>query len=484
MLDSAQLALLEQLLTTLNADQKIWLSGYLRGAGNSMGGSGVAPAATQTLPIYFATETGNAKRIAQEVAKLAKSRGFRPQAQPINKADLKALAKEETFAVFISATHGEGDPPDAARKFFELLKAETSLSLSNLKFAVLGLGDRAYTEFCKAAADLDEHFTRLGATRFADTVLLDVDFDDHIPAWLDGLFAKLPSTTKTVAAPAHTAPRTSKGYNRLSPVTGIVKDIVNLNDIDSAKETYHLEITFSDPILYTPGDAAGIILPAAADGSVPTPRLYSIASSQAVVPDEVHLTVSHAWHYWPDGSKGFGVASHYLSTLNPGDEIQFYIHRNDIFRLPEDDKPIIMVGPGTGIAPFRSFMQERDARGASGENWLIFGDQRSHCDFLYQLEWQDYLATGTLSRLDLAFSRDQQEKVYVQHHLKSKGADVITWMENGASLYVCGAKSPMSEDVEATLIDVIAAHKKISPIEAGHVLEQWAEENRYVKDVY
>lgn len=485
MLDSAQQALLERLLETLSPDQRLWLSGYLSGSAES-GSAVISPAATPPLQIYFATETGNAKRIAQETAKAAKARGFRPQVSPITKADLNSLAKEEHHVVFISATHGEGDPPDAARKFFELLKAEKDISLSTLKYAVLGLGDRAYAQFCKAASDLDEHFTRLGASRFAETQLLDVDFDDHIPAWLESLFTglPLPSSAATISIPT-AKPRSSKGYTRLSPVKGVIKDIVNLNDIDSAKETYHIEIAFEGDIAYQPGDAAGIILPKQADGSVPVPRLYSIASSQLQHEKEVHLTVALAWHFFPDGSKGFGVGSHYLANLKAGDAVEFYIHRNDMFRLPvHDDTPIIMVGPGTGIAPFRGFLQERDARGAGGETWLFFGDQRSHCDFLYQAEWQDYLATGVLSRIDLAFSRDQQEKIYVQHLMQARAKDIVTWMENGAHLYLCGSKSPMSEDVELTLTHILAEENHITAAEASHILEQWAEDNRYVKDVY
>lgn len=482
MLDAAQQNLLDQLLKTLSAEQRFWLSGFLAGSGE-----GAEPAATaRPLPIYFATETGNAKRIAQEVAKAAKLRGWRPQAQPINKADFKTLSAQDGFAVFVSATHGEGDPPDAARKFFELMKAEKATDLSKLQYAVLGLGDRAYVQFCQAAVEIDTHMQRLGAKRFADTLLLDVDFDDHIENWLDGLFTKLPANEGGARVAVASAPRkvSGKGYNRLSPVTGTIKEIVNLNDIDSNKETYHLEIAFEDGLTYTPGDSAGIILPAQPDGSVPTPRLYSIASSQAQVGSEVHLTVSHAWHYFPDGSKGFGICSHYLSSLKEGDSIEFYIHRNDLFRLPGDDAPVIMVGPGTGIAPFRAFLQERDARGATGKNWLVFGDQRAHCDFLYQLEMQDYLATGLLSIIDLAFSRDQQEKHYVQHSLQKRAEELAGWLEEGAHLYICGSKSPMSEDVEKTLIDILSQQKKISAVEAGHFLEQLAEDNRYVKDVY
>lgn len=485
MLNPEQQALLEQLLRTLSRDQRLWLSGYLQGAGEN-GGETPASANAPVIQVYFATETGNSKRIAQDFAKAAKNKGFRAQIQPIGKLDLKTLAGSAAHAVFIASTHGEGDPPDAAKRFYETLPAAGALSLAPLTYTVLGLGDRAYAKFCQAAVDLDDRLSALGASAFRPIETLDVDFDDHVPAWLESVFASLPVTGGATSATAAPVSRTASGpgYTRLSPITGTIKEIVNLNDIGSAKETYHIEIVFTAPVQYLPGDAIGIILPEGHPGAAEPPRLYSIASSQSAYPNEVHLTVSHAWHELPGGGRGFGLCSHYLAGLSVGEAVRFYIHRNHQFRLPEDDKPIIMVGPGTGIAPFRAFVQERDARGASGGNWLFFGEQHAHCDFLYQAEWQDYLASGALHRIGLAFSRDGRQKRYVQHLMAEHGEELLQWLDDGAHLYVCGSKSPMSEDVEQTLLELIATHKGLSPEAARDALDALAEENRYVKDVY
>ena len=143
-----------------------------------------------------------------------------------------------------------------------------------------------------------------------------------------------------------------------------------------------------------------------------------------------------------------------------------------------------MIGPGTGVAPFRSFVYERSERSASGRNWLFFGDQHAHCDFLYQAEWQEHLATDTLHKIDLAFSRDYDHKVYVQHKMKERAKELIDWIEGGARIYVCGAKDPMSHDVEKTLIEIISEQKSLSPDAAADYLADMAEADRYLKDVY
>jgi sulfite reductase (NADPH) flavoprotein alpha-component len=226
-------------------------------------------------------------------------------------------------------------------------------------------------------------------------------------------------------------------------------------------------------------------MPKGSGGEDLTPRLYSIASSPVLFPDEIHLTVAHASYTRPDGTKGYGICSHYLSHLKPGDALQIFIQRNLRFRLPEDDsKDIIMIGPGTGIAPFRAFVQERVEKSAAGRNWLFFGEQHGHTDFLYQAEWQDYLNTGDLARLDVAFSRDQKEKIYVQHRMKQHAAELADWLASGAHLYVCGSKSPMSEDVEQALLEIITAHQGKGANSARAFLDDMAEADRYVKDVY
>jgi sulfite reductase (NADPH) flavoprotein alpha-component len=277
---------------------------------------------------------------------------------------------------------------------------------------------------------------------------------------------------------------TGKGYSRLEPVTGYITDIINMNDIDSNKQTYHIEITCEDTIVYTPGDAIGIVLPRDEKGQEITPRLYSIASAPSFHKNQIHLTVALATYVNDKNEMGYGMTSSYLANRQLNDKINFYVHQNHLFNLPSDDQNIIMIGPGTGIAPFRSFIYERLELGHTGRNWLFFGHQYAHCDFLYQAEWQEHLATGVLHSIDLAFSRDQDSKIYVQHRLQEKAKDVFSWLEEGAAIYICGAKDPMSKDVEQRLIDIIATQKSFSQEQSKEYLANLEEQNRYVKDVY
>lgn len=213
------------------------------------------------------------------------------------------------------------------------------------------------------------------------------------------------------------------------------------------------------------------------------PRLYSIASSMQANPDEIHVTVSRN-RFSVNGEWKFGLCSDFLSCQPVGASFEFYIHPNNRFRLPAADKDIIMVGPGTGIAPFRSFLAERDATGASGRNWLFFGEQHFATDFLYQTELQNWYETGVLNRINLAFSRDQQEKIYVQHKMLAHGAELFKWLETGASLYVCGAKDPMSVDVEQALLQIIQVHGELNESGSREYLAKLEEEDRLLKDVY
>ena len=215
------------------------------------------------------------------------------------------------------------------------------------------------------------------------------------------------------------------------------------------------------------------------------PRLYSIASSQRAVPDEAHLLVS-AVRYATHGRERAGVASTWLADRRRvGDTAPVYVKANPHFRLPEDAAaPVIMIGPGTGVAPFRAFMQERDAVGGAGPSWLFFGDRQYTHDFLYQLDWQDFLARGVLSRLDVAFSRDQDAKRYVQHVMRERADELYGWLQDGARVYVCGDQKRMARDVHAALRDVIAAGGKLSPERAEAELDALKGQGRYLLDVY
>ncbi|WP_339898878.1 assimilatory sulfite reductase (NADPH) flavoprotein subunit [Paraglaciecola polaris] len=216
-----------------------------------------------------------------------------------------------------------------------------------------------------------------------------------------------------------------------------------------------------------------------------TPRLYSIASSQNEVEDEVHLTVALV-EYDAHGHAHQGGASSYLTKrLEEGAEIQVFVEKNDNFRLPESpETPVIMVGPGTGIAPFRAFMQEREAQETDGKNWLFFGNPNFTQDFLYQTEWQRFVKDGVLDKVSLAFSRDQEDKIYVQHRLLEQGAEVFEWLEQGAHFYVCGDANHMAKDVHAALVEIVQKHGAKSAEAAEEYLTALRRAKRYQKDVY
>ena len=215
-----------------------------------------------------------------------------------------------------------------------------------------------------------------------------------------------------------------------------------------------------------------------------TPRLYSIASSQDEVDEEVHLTVAKVVDERNDVLR-LGGASRFLAEAEEGLQVRVYVEANAHFRLPhEPQTPVIMIGPGTGVAPFRAFMQHRAANGIQGDSWLFFGNPHFEQDFLYQTEWQQYLKKGVLSRLDVAFSRDQAEKVYVQHKLAQHGAEVWQWLQNGAHLYVCGDAKRMAKDVHQTLVDIAIEHGNLDAEQAAEYLNELRTQKRYQKDVY
>ncbi|KGA43320.1 NADPH-dependent assimilatory sulfite reductase flavoprotein subunit [Pectobacterium odoriferum] len=216
-----------------------------------------------------------------------------------------------------------------------------------------------------------------------------------------------------------------------------------------------------------------------------TPRLYSIASSQAEAESEVHITVGVVRYEYEGRARAGGASSYLADRLSEDDEIRVFIEHNDNFRLPANsDAPVIMIGPGTGIAPFRAFMQQRDAEGAEGKNWLFFGNPHFTEDFLYQVEWQRYVKDGLLTHIDLAWSRDQANKVYVQDKLREKGAEVWRWIQDGAHLYVCGDANRMAKDVERALLDVIVEHGGMDSEQADEFLSDLRLERRYQRDVY
>lgn len=214
-------------------------------------------------------------------------------------------------------------------------------------------------------------------------------------------------------------------------------------------------------------------------------RLYSIASSQKANSEEVHLTISKV-SYETNGRQRLGVCSGSISErIQPGDTLPIYVHKNPNFRLPEnEDTPIIMIGAGTGVAPYRAFLEEREELGIEGKAWLIFGDQHFVTDFLYQTDWQRWLASGTLSQMHVAFSRDTEKKVYVQHKLQEHAVSFYEWLQQGAVIYVCGDKKSMAADVDATIHQIIEQQGQKTPEEAKSFVKELKQQKRYQRDVY
>jgi sulfite reductase (NADPH) flavoprotein alpha-component len=251
---------------------------------------------------------------------------------------------------------------------------------------------------------------------------------------------------------------------------------------DLAKYTYGMEVIdflLTHPsIKFTPTEFIGLMRKL-------QPRLYSISSSLNAHPGEVHLTISTV-RYESRGRKRKGVASTFLAErAAPPAKVPLFFHSAKHFRLPEDKSlPVIMVGPGTGVAPFRAFLQERKASGATGKNWLFFGDQRESLDFLYKEELDAMLANGTLNKLSLAFSRDQAEKVYVQHRMTESAAELWAWLEEGAHFFVCGDASRMAKDVDAALHKAVEVAGGKTPVEAAEYVEGLKKAKRYKRDVY
>ena len=216
-----------------------------------------------------------------------------------------------------------------------------------------------------------------------------------------------------------------------------------------------------------------------------TPRMYSIASSQAMHADNVQTTV-RVVRYEAHGRERQGLASGHMGERGPvGGTFPIFLHANANFRLPEDtNAPVIMIGPGTGIAPFRAFLEERQALGHKGDNWLFFGEQRKALDYLYQDQFEGMHRDGFLTRLDTAFSRDQARKIYVQDRMQENAAELYAWLERGAYFYVCGDATRMAKDVETALLDAIAKGANAAPDYANEYLARMKKEKRYQRDVY
>ena len=576
-------------------EQRAWLNGFLAGL-YSQGAPAALPNAApaqnaEPLLVLFGSQTGTAEGLAKKLAKEAGQRGFAPKILALNdhvQANLAAGGK----AVIISSTWGDGEPPDNAANFWNWINADSTPRLENLHFAVLGLGDKNYSDFCGASKKFDARLESLGAKRLVQRGECDVDYEVAAKNWMNCLWEKLGLENGAANGSSGDIPLISSNgvasdagkpaYDKSNPFPARLLKNVLLNRAGSSKEVRHYEISLvGSGFSYEAGDALGVVpvncprlvndlltsLKCTGDEPVkmgetemplrealtrhyeitkPTqelvtlvgergfanglspllapdrrddlkrwifgrdvldvigllpapmtlaeflpllrklsPRLYSISSSPKAHPGEVHLTVS-AVRYESHGRSRKGVASTFLADrVGDAEFVKVFVQASHGFRPPANtDAPMIMVGPGTGIAPFRAFLEERQAIGATGRNWLFFGDQTRAADFLYEEQLTAWQKSGLLTRLDLAFSRDQAEKVYVQTRMLENAAELWSWLEAGGHFYVCGDASRMAKDVDAALHKIVETAGGKTAVEAKAYIEKMKSEKRYQRDVY
>ncbi|MEJ8569066.1 diflavin oxidoreductase [Elongatibacter sediminis] len=593
-----QIQQLQQGLTGLDATQSAWLSGFIAGrlaSGGSVPEAVVQPAAVatpaETLHVLYASQTGNGEVVAEELAERARQAGFAVELQSMGSTRPAAI-KKIRHAAFVISTHGEGDPPDDAVEWFEYLSGSRAPALKDLKFSVLALGDRSYSEFCAAGVDFEKLLTDQGAATFSTRTDCDVDYEALATEWSGSVveYGREHLATESGAASTAAVGRLSvvpqaPRWTRANPFAATVERVQKITGLESSKHVYHLELSLEDAGLdYEPGDSLGVWAPndhdlvarvidrlgVDADESVEVdahrhsvhelltrhreltrlsadtvtgyaeragrddlaaafeglddagrrdfieqrqfidlveayppagtdrfdaaglatllrplaPRSYSIASSGAAVGEEVHLTVATLFSD-AIGSERKGVASHYLNHhVKPGDEVPVFLEPNRRFRLPEDRSlPLILVAAGTGIAPYRAFLQQLEEEGANPDVWLVFGNPHLRTDFLYQREWLEWRKRGLVTRIDGAFSRDQEEKRYVQHVVRDEAVRVNEWLDRGAHLYLCGGLS-MGKAVEQSVQQALALGQGLSDEGAAEAFAELRRQGRLLKDLY
>ncbi len=565
------------------SDVRLWIDGLLAGRYSRITAAAPAERVAKDGPlVLWASQTGNAEDFATRLA----DRLGGSQLVSMDDLQLAELATAHDVLV-ITSTFGDGGPPDNGADFWQRLDSPDAPTLDGIRYAVLGIGDRSYDNFCGHAKSIDSRLAALGATRILERTECEVYDDEPMDRWAEKVTALVaapaePSrsngrtgSVSTIARPT----RVAEPFTRAKPILAPLSRNVVLTAPISRKEVRQFGFDVSDyEVTYAAGDSLGVYAtnnPAVADAWLAatglhghevvevdgheqslrdalitsydicrvtpnllrfvaescgdkaaakalrgtkdkldkwlvnrngldivqefsvraepaqwqevlvrlTPRNYSISSSPLVSPHEVQLTVSVVRYRGADGGQRGGVCSTFLADRAAAAPV--FLQCSPHFRPPEDaTMPMIMVGPGTGIAPFRGFLQERRALGHTGRNWLFFGDQHRSENFYYRDDLEDMVRDGHLNRLDLAFSRDQADRVYVQHKMLDYGADVWRWLDEGAHFYVCGDATRMAKDVDAALTSIIETHGGMSHEKAHDYKRELVADKRYVRDVY
>lgn len=583
-----------QAVEKLDKLQLAWLSGYTWAKAQGASGQISATFSENTLTtaavepvkvtVLSASQTGNAKGVAAKLTARLQAEGVQATHHSLGDYKAKQIADEQ-FVLLVSSTQGEGEAPEEGVVLLKLLNGKKAPKLDRLQFAVLGLGDSSYPNFCQAGKDFDQRFEVLGGSRLLPRADADLDFKAVADQWIEEVVAIVKQKNSQPQASASSVSTSTETvatsvYHKDNPFPAPLLTNQRITDLTAEKDVRHLEFDLSGSGLrYQAGDVLGVwfendpalveeifaALSLNGDEEVSlngellnlrsalqsrleltqntqtlvkgyaalinnaelnqlvadpqqlqnftentplvdlfnrfpsaisaadlvallrplTPRLYSISSSPAEVGEEVHLSVGVV-RYEHNGKARAGGASSYLADRVGEDEtVRVFIEHNNNFRLPSDpQKPIIMIGSGTGIAPFRAFVQQRAADEAEGKNWLIFGNQHFTKDFLYQTEWQQFQKDGYLHKYSFAWSRDQAEKIYVQDKIREESEAIWQWLQEGAYLYVCGDASRMAKDVDKALLDVIEQQGGFSREEAEEYVDHLREEKRYQRDVY
>ena len=570
MLAEPKLQILQNLVSSVSKEELIWINGYLNGlvANEKVESESVSTSAIKNVPkkftIVYGTETGNSKKLATDFTLKAKKLGIPARVQSLEQYRLTDLSKEEYLLAVIS-TQGEGEPPIAAKKFYDHIH-QNGFKLEHVKYSVLALGDTSYPLFCKTGEDVDVQLDKLGAKRIAPIQKCDLEYDMEANAWFENILQNLQdeNAASVEINTSAIAVVPTKSVGKKHYISKVLTHL-NLNDAGSQKETWHIELE-AEEVEYEPGDSIGIV-PTNNVATVETiiamtgvdrnkllkhkeedfsveellqnklsigflterivrkygeitghdvplqkadlldllkaypiksigqfeeilvqlnpiaPRLYTIASSPLAHNGEVHITVEKVAFEVNDEAR-IGVASHFLGQTTVEDEVGFFVQKNKRFRLPADDKDIIMIGAGTGIAAYRSFLYERDSKGATGKNWLLFGEENFTSDFLYQTEIQNWFELELLDNVSLAFAENHTQSLKIHQKIIEQGEGLYKWMEAGAYVYVCGEKDPMGVEVEHALLQIIQQHGNKNAEEAKTYFEGLKTSARYSKDVY